>query len=359
MLRACAALFLLLAAAAPLFAAQKTVDAWDLLRHIPAPQTLIAGRLPLAYHVPVTLSGGVADDIARSLAAMGLPSPRYEEILDKNAFSLVLANADYPVETRDLVSGIINPTEMINTVLESVLKYRTPGQFETLKKETSALCMPERQDSTAAWHVRLTPLGNRFSYSYEDQGALVRETWLSRVDALLDSATCRVLEITMMRHDRSIAADAAEKPAADSAEYRYRFAYAAMDGSLLPSGLTLDINGTRTVAITAVYRRDGRRIVFDSRGICYSAPSPQPRQCLDMRYGAYRFGPEAAPAATTLKPDDYARRLAKAAELSRKAATALRKGNMRAALRALTSLADDYPETPQAIEAKKLLSALP
>jgi hypothetical protein len=317
--------------------------------------------MPPRYTVPITLTGDIADEMEKTLKGIGLDAPRYVEILDKSQFRLVLANQSYSIETRDLLSGVLNPAEMIDIVVSSVLKYRQDDQFHDIAEQTTISCTAGRQGIVPTIRYDLAPKGKYFAYAYDDGGAYIRESWLSGLSCVVDSANGCVYELTLNKSTRTFAADQTHKPPVDSSTLSYKFAYAIFDGVSMPSGLTLAVNGVRTLTLEATYRWEGRFMVFDTRKICYvnsRKPSSAP-VCLMMTYGTYQLS-EATPSfAHTLNPDRYARNLEKAATLSRIAEDRLRNGKVDAAIQTLKTLVADFPETPQAVEARKLLEGLP
>jgi hypothetical protein len=317
--------------------------------------------MPPHYTVPITLTGDIADEMEKTLKGIGLDAPRYAEILDKSQFRLLLANQNYSIETRDLLSGVLNPAEMIDIVVSSVLKYRQDDQFRDIAEQTILSCIPGREGTVPTVQYNLAPKGKYFAYAYDDGGAYIRESWLSGMSCVVDSATGNVYELTLNKSTRTFAADQTHKPPVDSSVLSYTFAYALFDGVSMPSGLTLAVNGVRTLTLEATYRWEGRFMVFDTRKICYvnsRKPSAAP-VCLVMTYGTYQLNQATPTFAHPLNPDRYARNLEKAAALSRVAEDRLRSGKVEAAIQTLKTLVADFPETPQAVEAGKLLDGLP
>lgn len=336
-------------------------DDYDLLQSIPSPFEMIAPSFPPYYRTAVDLSGPVAEEMKRSLVKMGFSAPVYEETMDRGRdFNLAIANKDYPLETRALISGVLNPTEMTESLLSSLLKYRDPDFLLALRKETVTTRRATRHNGQPAILVTLRPKGSeRFSYSYEDLGSYVREAWISELSVALDSVSHRVLELTSNRHSRQVAANAAESPTGKETRHRYVFEYDTLRGEYLPSRLTLTTDDSLVVVLSARYRREGDRTVFDGRTICYRRPRT-PESCLVMKYGRYAIEkPSDRQESFSGTRTKYAQRLEKAAGLSRKATAALKKGDLSEAGRVLRRLVDEYPETPQAVEAGKLLSNLP
>jgi hypothetical protein len=336
-------------------------DSYQRLRSLQSPDRIVLSRMPHHYTVPITLTGDIADEMEKNLKCIGLDAPRYMEILDKSQFRLLLANQNYSIETRDLLSGVLNPAEMIDIVISSVLKYRQEDQFHDIAEQTTLSCTAGGQGTVPTVRYDLAPKGKYFAYAYDDVGAYIRESWLSGLSCVADSATGCVYELTLNKNTRTFAADQTRKPPIDSSVLSYKFAYAIFDDVSMPSGLTLTVNGVRTLTLEATYRWEGRFMVFDTRKICYvdsRKPSSAP-VCLMMTYGTYQLN-EATPSfAHPLNPDRYARNLEKAAALSRVAEDRLRSGKIEAAIQTLKTLAADFPETPQAVEARKLLEGLP
>ena len=58
------------------------IDGYTLLRSVQSPADLLFPHLPGSYTVPVTLSGGAADEMKRTLEKLNLEAPQYEEVFD-------------------------------------------------------------------------------------------------------------------------------------------------------------------------------------------------------------------------------------------------------------------------------------
>ena len=334
-----------------------------LLRSIRSPDVLVFPHLPSCYTVPVSVSGAIADEMKKTLDTLGLEPPRYEEVLDKKGkFHLFLANQSYPLETRDLLAGVLNPVEMIDAVVSSVLKYKSDDQFIAIVNETEISTTPVvTGGATPLVRVVLTPKGKYFAYAYDDLGSYIRESWLSSITCLLDTTSRIVHELSLMRHVRTYLADATQKPPVDSALLRYGFSYEARQGAMLPVELSLSVNGVPSLSVTATYRSEGKYLVFDTRKICYTKPASVNAvpSCLIMSYGAYDMNAVPRALMSPVPPRDYAQHMEKAAQLCRKALDLLRSGSIESSIPLLKKVASEYPETPQAVEARKLLSGLP
>jgi hypothetical protein len=337
-------------------------EAFRLLRSIKSPDQLLVPLLPSCYSVPITVSGAIAEEMKKSLDTMHLEPPCYEEVLDKkHRFHLYLANQSYPLETRDLLAGVLNPVDMIDAVVSSVLKYKSDDQFLAIVNETEIAVAPSPPGGMPGVRVVLTPRGKYFAYAYEDLGAYVRESWLSRITCLIDTSSHCVRELSLMRHVRMSMADEVRKPPVDSSLLAYGFSYTVREGSLLPAGLSLSVNGTPSLSVSATYRNEGKYVVFDTRKICYvnKAAGNGESSCLAMSYGAYRLNTVPLAIKSPVGPADYARHMEKAAKLIRKALDRLRSGTIESSIPLLKKVVSEYPETPQAVEARRLLLGLP
>lgn len=341
-------------------ASGKLPESYALLARIQPPFDMMRRSLPDRYTVPVTLSGSVAVEIAAVLDSLHIRTPEYIEVLDKSAddFRLIIINKDYTVQSRDLISGILNPVEMIDVILSSFLKYREEKSLHRMSSETGIARELMVVDGAPMYHFTITPAGTRFSYAYDDAGTHVRETWLSSLTVTVDSATMTARELTMTRHARVIGADQQDKPSAAESHHRYVFAYAPVRDVVLPSRLDYYIDTVHTLTLSAEYRVVGRYILFDKRTIRYNLQG-EPAPYLHMDYGAYMLNTMPTIPKTAGIGSDYTRRLRKAAVLSRKAVASLNKGRIRAAARVLRAIVEDYPGTPQAVEAGRVLSGLP
>ena len=174
----------------------------------------------------------------------------------------------------------------------------------------------------------------------------------------MDSTSHRVAELVLNRRVRRFDASQREKPPMDSLMTRYVFGYRSYDGAMLPAELTVWVNGTQTLAVFADYRAlEKRYMVFDSRKVCsFDAGEAS---CITMRYGDYKVHAIPQAVSRPTRPAAYAKSLEKAARLSREALLSLRDGNIEGAIRICKRIVEQCPETPQAVEARRLLSGLP
>lgn len=334
-------------------------EPYAMLRRIQTPGELVYPHLPRRYRVPVKVEGSVAEEIRATLNQLKLDPPRFEErMASKGDFHLVLANTSYPRETREMIGGILNPIELIDLVIRSVVRYRDPKQFDLLVKETDIQISRGSWQGKPVRYVELTPAGERFAYTYEDRGASVHESWLTGLALTIDTTSNLVYELVQQKHKRAFRTDQADKPTADTVRSTYHFNYDTLDGALLPVELSLTLNGRKALRIAASYRKVDRHVVFDSRSICYYRDEGE-GSCLTMSYGTYDLSRNAAKVPMGAHSRKYTRALGKAAELSREAAEDLRTGEIGSAVRRLHRLVEHYPDTPQAVEARKLLSSLP
>lgn len=335
------------------------LDGYKLLRSVQSPVDLIVPHLPSAYTAQVSLTGDAVDEMGNALKKLNLGLPRYEEVFDAHhRFYLNLSNADYPLETRECITGILNPVEMMDIIINSALKYRDDNLFSIMTGETNISTVVEGVNPAKTIRIRLTPKGAYFSYSYEDEGVFARETWLTGLTLVMDSTSHRVAELVLNRRVRRFDASQREKPPMDSLMTRYVFGYRSYDGAMLPAELTVWVNGTQTLAVFADYRAlEKRYMVFDSRKICsFDAGEAS---CITMRYGDYKVHAIPQAVSRPTRPAAYAKSLEKAARLSREALLSLRDGNIEGAIRICKRIVEQCPETPQAVEARRLLSGLP
>ncbi len=108
--------------------------------------------------------------------------------------------------------------------------------------------------------------------------------------------------------------------------------------------------------VDASYRREKKKIVFDKKEICCVTDGKP--SCLTVGYGAYTAG-GCEKVAAAAAPKNYSKRLEKADALSQKAGEKLRSGDIAGSLSLFRKLIDDYGDTPQAVEARRLLNQLP
>ncbi|MBD3422728.1 MAG: hypothetical protein GF398_21655 [Chitinivibrionales bacterium] len=351
--------FLFILGASGVTGSTVSADGYELLRAIPSPIVLLKPHFPRGYRAQVQLSGDVAAEIKQAFGNMQMPDPEFVEILDKRGrLRLILANRNYPEKTRELLSGMINPTEMMDMVIASVTRYKGVDQLKKLRKQTNLSSKDTTWNSRPAIEIVLTPTGKRFGYLYEDLGAYVQESWLTKVRFVVDRRNHLVYTMNFTRHARTLTANQQSPPQTIASQHAYTIAYQQVDNHPLPVSLHVHIDKKPALLIEVTYRKENKHLVFDKRVITYTYRNGS-EATLSMDYKEYSFKNIPRSAGTKNSTGKYGKRLAKAAELSRKAASALEEGDITAALRHLHHLAESYPETPHAVEAKKLLASLP
>ena len=342
-----------------LFAGTKpaTQDGYTLLKSIKSPQELLFPSFPKRYCVPVTLSGKIADEMKGALDSLKLETPKYTERFDGKAFNLVLSNETYSGKTRELLGGIMNPVELIDLVVSSVVKYREPQKYGEIIRDTKIAQDTATYLGRSAYIIRLTPKGERFGYLYQDVGAFVHESWLTMLTITLDATSKVVYELSTIRYSRTYDANA-DRPAADILNARYLFLYEQQDSVLLPKRLNVFFNNVEVLKIEASYRKQDKLFVFDKKEICSSLDGVS--SCLSESYGDYRFRGCDSLMSLSKNPDkNYSKNLEKAAALSKEASEKMRNGQITESVRVLQKLVEQYGDTPQAVEARRLLSQLP
>jgi hypothetical protein len=335
--------------------AKSQPDGYALIKRIQSPQELLFPFFPKKYCVPVTLSGKIADEMKSALDSLKLELPQYSERFNGKAFDLVLSNEGYTAKTRELLSGIMNPVELIDIVVSSVVKYREVGKFSEIMRETKVTADTCTYANGPAYKITLAPKGDRFAYSFQDMGAFVHESWLTMLSLTIDASTRVVYELSTIRYS-STYGTGSEKPKPDIMNARYLFVYEMRDGVPLPHRLTVYFNKAEVLRLQAAYRKQDKLFLFENKEICTTIDGKP--TCLNVSYGDYRFVLcDTTPAQG--KKKKYSQRLEKAAALSREATEKMRKGKISDAIRTLQKLVDQYGDTPQAVEAKRLLSRLP
>ncbi len=328
------------------------------LRKIRTPLDLLDPLLPSQYAVPVQLSGNIADEMALSILNLELPPPEYREIRSRSdGFRLELTNDQYTSRTRKLLSGVLNPIEMIDAVLENLLELSDEKGFSKLTSETEIRTIRNENEPDSLIRYQFVPKGDRFHYEYRDYGAAVTESWLLKLELLLDTSAMLAMEITTTAVNRKITASPSSLPQVDTTVRTYRTVYDTIDGRMVPAMLEVLINATPTLRISAKYRMEGKHAVFDKREICCSIDNSAPR-CLVIGYGTYDLGRKASRKERP-RPSGNAVKLKHAAALTFEASQALRTGEIETAVRLMNTIAEKYPGTPQAAEARELLRGLP
>ncbi len=337
---------------------RKLSKPYQTLSQIQSPYELIAGYFPKNYSVPVTFSGSIAEEIKEVLDTLDIAMVQHRETFDrKYGFQLDITNKDYTTQTRDLLSGILNPIEMTDIVLNSVLKYRDTETLIQIQKETVITTKREKYKGMPITIITLTPKGKRFCYRYKDMGAYVHESWLTQLSCTFDPATMHALRLSLKKFSRMFASDQDNQPEPVESSHNYVFTYETIENHIVPSRLDFHVDSTLNFTLAASYRKADDHIVFDKREIIYYLPNKSTSRLI-IQYHDYSFSGIVRTEPVT-PTDKYSKKLKRAASLSRKAIAALNKGNIHRATDIMQTIIDNYPGTPQAVEAQKLLSGLP
>jgi hypothetical protein len=328
---------------------------FKILKSIKAPQDLLFPHFPPRYCARAHLSGDVAEEMVTAIKNLQLESPFFREYFDGKEFHLYLANSNYPEQTRELLSGLLNPLELINMAVESVIKYKSEKGFAELREQAAATHEISDTDGRSVYRIKLTPRKEYFGYSYNDNGAYIDESWLKELTVVVDSSSGLVYEIDARRQDRHYTVEATEKPAAREIILKYVFSYEIRNGIPLPSEMSFFTNDEPVLEIKALYGEFGKETVFTRKTICVQQESQ--KSCLDIGYTDFKG--KACPSSKKRDTKIYNRKLEKAALLSKKAADLLRNGNISSSTSVLEELIEKYGDTPQAVEARRLLAKLP
>jgi hypothetical protein len=332
---------------------------FEFLSSIRAAGDLVAPMLPRTYAVPVRLTGTIADEMRTTLKGLDLEEPEYMEIYDrKNGFSLILSNDYYSSDTRELLAGILNPIDMIDAVLNSIVRYRQEDKLDNMLYETKAKRQLIVNKGKAKWVVLLEPSGERFAYDYEDMGAYIHETWLTSMEITVDSASMLAEKLVLKKYSRLYSADSTGRPSPSGRSYQYDFHYDTLTGKPMPVKMTLAIDGVLSLSMEAAYRTAGSSIVFASRKICYETKGGK-QACLELEYGEYQINADLQAFKNGNKNATSSNKIKQAAALALKAEEAIRTGNIKVAMRTLKNIIQNCEGTPQAVEARKLLEGLP
>ena len=276
------------------------------------------------------------------------------ESFDGSNFHLSITNETYPEQTRDLLSGVLNPLEMIDLIIQSLVKYKSTQKFAELIAETN----PQMQKSStnpSMLVIHLTPRGKRFAYNYDDNGALIQESFTTQMDIVIDTTTYLVHEISTRKLHRQFSTDVTKEPSFDTLNIKYLFKYNDyFKNRVLPYQLQIFSNNKQTLEIGVNYRQEGASIVFDKKEI-FSIDDSR-KSDLVITYGKYSM---VSCKIKKSSAQQINKKLMAASTLSRKAEDYLRKGNISASARVLREIAEKYEDTPQAVEARRLLSQLP
>lgn len=323
---------------------------------------MLQPHLPRSYCVAVSIRGDISRQLRQSVRAMGLKKPRLVETMDRQRhFRLRLDNAGYPAETRDLLSGMMNISDMAAHALSAVVRYREDTKFALLQQQTSASVAADTGSSPHVCVITLEPTGTRFGYEYADMGNYVYESWLTRMRIRMDTAS-RVVHV--IECDKHTATRTTGMTGPQHGERHttiaYTVRYDTVGSALLPVGFDVHLDGEPALSISAAYREYLSYLVFDSKKVCYRRNEGD-GACLEMRYGQYQKGETSCIQHSHTGSDSrsYNKKVARAGQLAHEARNAMDAGDIAKATRLLQRLTRYFPDTPQGIEAQNILSALP
>lgn len=325
------------------------------ISRIKSPHELLSQYLPKRYTASLALSGSIADEIKVILDTLDIDTPQYSEIFNrKKGTRLIITNKKYTSQTRDLISGILNPIELTDVVLNSILQYREADALLDMQKETT---VSVKEDSSLTI-FEIKPTGTRFNYKYKDVGAYVYETWLTMLTITVAPSTMLVHKLSLTKHSRTFSAEQTKKTSPEENIYTYVFKYEKLQNAFVPTQLDLYVDNFLTLTLSAAYRQIDRFILFDNRDITYFFKNKAESKLL-IEYQSYNFEITQGKIETAGSSGKYTVKLIKAAACARKAVDALNKGDTQTTLGLLQTIIENYPGTPQAVEAQKLLSGLP
>lgn len=329
----------------------------SILADIKTPQQLLFPHIPPKYIVALQLSGNIAEEMSAAVTRLGLEKPHYLESFDGENFFVRLANENYPQKTRDLLTGILNPAEIIDMSTESVLRYKSETFISELQKNSNISVNLSHYNQKPVWKISLTPIDKHFGYSHEDMGAAIRENWFEKLELVVDTALKVIYTIDALQIERIYSSIEQDAPEVIKRTIKYDFGYQNFNSSPLPSGFKVTMNGKPLLSISADYQEHENYALFRKKEVC--SFRSKGKKCLIMSYGDYSFSVPKSIRRNERGGTISARDLSKAANLSVKATELMRKGNISAAKRVINTLVERYPETPQAIEAKEILMSLP
>lgn len=337
---------------------QKLDESYAVITRIKSPTEMIADIFPKRYSVPVTLSGSIADEIVSILDSINIDKPSYSEYYErKNGFVLSITNEQFPSQTREMISGILNPIDMAGAILNSFLKYRETDNLIKIQNETTIDIKNVKYNDRIMKRIEINPKGTRFCYEYKDFGAYLHESWLSKMSIIIDSTTMLARELSLIKHLREHRAGQQERPSPDTIHQRFVFTYSNMKGTTIPSRLDLYIDSLLTLTFSAQYRETEKYILFDRREITYFLIDKSSSD-LVLQFQEYELNAEKMSVRKDKSLDKYGKKLKRAADYSRKATEALNNGRIQRAVQLMQIIIESYPHTPQAVEAQKLLSGL-
>ncbi len=314
--------------------------------------------LPKEYTVPVQISGTIAEEILAQVDTLGIEKPGFIEHLDKDKrFKLLLANENYSSRTRELLSGILNPVEMIEAIMKSVLKFSEESFLKKLEKETTFTKDTVSDEEQKLIRVTLKPSGTRFNYAYKDMGAYMIENWLTELTLKIYPENNLAAELSYTKHSRLTGTSSGERKDPKISRHTFRFKYKKVKDIEIPSALRFYIDGKPTAALSVNYREEDNFILFENRNVKYIMPDGRSSE-LRMDYGKYIFDKPPEPSGQITSNDKYSKNLKKAADRAREASQAISDGKLSTAANILKTIVDRYPGTPQAVEASRILTGL-
>ncbi len=340
-------------------AENSTEHSHRILADIKTPQQLLFPHLPSEYTVELQLSGIIAEEMKLAATRLGLEEPLYQETFDGELFSVLLANENYPQNTRDLLLGILNPAEIIDMSIEAVLQYKSNHFISDLHKNTTISVQRSNYNQQPVWNITVTPSNKHFGYSFEDMGAAIKESWFERLELTVDTALKVIYTIDALQIERIYGSAQQAAPEVSNRTIRYDFKYQLQNLSPLPSGFNIIINGVQLLSINATYKEYEHFSLFSEKKVC--SFRGREKKCLVVSYGDYSFSvSRSSRGRRNVSGSGVSTRdLSRAASLSARATELMRNGNISASRRVINMLVERYPQTPQAIEAKRILMSLP
>ncbi|MFW5960661.1 MAG: tetratricopeptide repeat protein [Chitinivibrionales bacterium] len=316
-------------------------------------RTLLLQRLPEEYTVPVTLKGDLGKRVETCLDSMGFDSPGFYETYSRDeGFNLYIDNENMPPYTHRMISGILNPIEMSNVILNTFTSYRKYSVMKDLLKETVVKRKTIKEDGVEFLVMEFSPRDEKFKYASIDNGPAIRESWLDTM-ALKIKGTMEVKEVMLVKHNVLHYNNKKEKT---RVKQGYSFDYKKIGKTLLPLEMRLFTDDTLSLKVNAEYRIADEEILFKNREIVFLDREGNERRLI-IEYGKYVFDSKRVDVREG-QGDGFSEEIIRAAEIAGEAQEALSEGEMDRAYLMYRRLLRRYPETPQAVEARELLKGL-
>ncbi len=254
----------------------------------------------------------------------------------------------------NLIPGIMDPISLFHLVLKEIESYRNPQTLLNIRDNSKT----ELTIQDNMYNIYVAPLRGRnyIIKKYSDTGTeTVIKTliWL-KAQVNTENNLIKTLEIKKETNIKTISVGL-NKTSVDSV--KYEFSYFKWKNNFYPNELKLWKNNKLQLLLSAKYKEQENLLLPSKKTFKYARNNTFETGYLE--YGKYNINETSTVSSVKNSNSNTAKKLQKANAISLKIQDALMNGRIMEAKRRIKILLEQYPNTPQAQQAKSFWQGLP